>query len=737
MASCSIPRLRCASPALARACLLALSATLLSACGGGDPVSTPEALALLPTATALSTGRATASASTASTGLTVRAKGSLLAGVGPTMVVRVNQNVIGTVEVKNTTWADFQFSTPALTAGDKVDVVYTNDAASASADRNLYIASVSDGTTVVLPSTVGAMIDRGRDSAAFDGKDLISGHSTLANDGALRLTWPARSTLSTTALARRQAAARLLLQASFGPTTATLDALSATTDLAWINAQLAMPATNDYVNAVQARYNLSPDYRPGGNQYDPYLVGTTFWRTTPFATDQLRKRTAFALHHIFMVSLQDTNLWYHSRAYANYLDLLNRHAFGNFRTLLEEMALSPAMGIYLSHLRNRKEDPTIHRHPDENFARELMQLFTIGLHELNTDGTLKRDSAGQPIETYRNADVMALAKVFTGYTWGFPDGQLTSDKFGWLAPDYSAAGDQQVDLQRMKPVADQHSTAEKRLFVGKPWAVTLPAGQSAQADVKAALDTLFLHPNVGPFIGRQLIQQLVTSQPSATYVGRVAAVFNNNGRGVRGDLGAVVRAILLDPEARRAPAATSPAGKLREPLLGLVHWMRSFNAVSVNGRYHMGWQVNPLGQTPYRAPSVFGYFRPGYVPPAASFTTRQATAPEFQILDENTTAGWINAANAMGNGGLGWTGTAPELPGNYSALQARLVSGGVSAMLDEINLLLLGGRMSAELRQHLTEAVVSVEDGTARGHPDRVRLAVFLTLASPEFRIQR
>ena len=687
-----------------------------------------QALARPPTASALAT---------TSPQLTVRAKGTLLAGVGPTMVVRINQKVIGTVAVNNTAWADFHFSAPALVAGDKVDVVFTNDAASASADRNLYIASVADGTTVVLPSTVGAMIDRGKDSAAFDGKDLISGNSTLATDGALRLTWPARSKLTATALARRQAAARLLQKASFGPTTAALDALSATTDAAWITAQLAMPPVNDYVNAVQARYTLSPDHRPGGSRYDPNLVGTTFWRTTPFATDQLRKRTAFALHHIFMVSQQDTNLWYHSRAYANYLDLLNRHAFGNFRTLLEEMALSPAMGIYLSHLRNRKEDPSIFRHPDENFARELMQLFTIGLYELNTDGTLKRDGTGQPIETYRNADVMALAKVFTGYTWGFPDGQMTSDKFGWLDPDYSAAGDQQVDLQRMKPVAEQHSTAEKRLFTGKPWAVTLPAGQSAQADVKAALDTLFQHPNVGPFIGRQLIQQLVTSQPSAAYVGRVAAAFNNNGRGVRGDLGEVVRAILLDTEALSVPLASSPAGKLREPLLGLVHWMRTFNAVSVNGQYHMGWQVNPVGQTPFRAPSVFGYFRPGYVPPVASFTTRQATAPEFQILDENTVAGWTNAANAMGSGGLGWIGTAPEMPGNYSALQAILVSGGVSAMLDEINLLLLGGRMSAELRQHLTDAVVSVEDGTARGHPDRVRLAVFLTLASPEFRIQR
>jgi uncharacterized protein (DUF1800 family) len=724
------PRCALAAPVLA----------LLAACGGGEPAPLAEEMALPPTASALAAVSRSASplSTTPATGLTVRAKGSLFGGVGPTMVVRVNQQVIGTVEVQNTTaWADFRFSAPALVAGDKVDVVFTNDTAAGGVDRNLYIASVSDGATVVLPSTVGAVIDRGTGSAAFDGKDLLSGHSTLANNGALRLTWPARSRLSATALARRQAAARLLLQASFGPTTAALDALSATTDAAWIAAQIAMPVTNDHVDAVQARYDLSADYRPGGTRYDPYMVGNTFWRTTPFAPDQLRKRTAFALHHIFMVSQQDTNLWYHSRAYANYLDLLNRHAFGNFRTLLEEMALSPAMGIYLSHLRNRKEDPTINRQPDENFARELMQLFTIGLQELNPDGSLKLDSARQPIETYRNADVMALAKVFTGYTWGFPDGQMTSDKFGWLEPDYSAAGDQRIDLQRMKPLADQHSVIEKKLFVGKPWAVTLPAGSTAQADVKAALDTLFQHPNVGPFIGRQLIQQLVTSQPSAAYVGRVTAVFNNNGRGVRGDLGSVVRAILLDTEARSVPTATSPAGKLREPLLGIAHWMRTFNAVSVNGQYHMGWQVNPVGQTPYRAPSVFGYYRPGYVPPVASFSTRRATAPEFQILDENTVAGWTNLASAMGGGGLGWIGQAPELPGNYSALQGLLLSGGVSALLDEINLLLLGGRMSAELRQHLTDAVVSVEDGSARGHADRVRLAVFLTLASPEFRIQR
>jgi uncharacterized protein (DUF1800 family) len=642
------------------------------------------------------------------------------------------------VEVKNTTdWADFSFSAPALSGGEKLDVVFTNDMVANGVDRNLYIASIDSGSTVVLPSTAGAVIDRGSGNAAFDGLDLIPGDSTLASNGALRLTWPARTTLSATAFARRQAAARLLLQASFGPTPAALDALAATTDASWITAQMALPITNDYVNAVQARYNSDDAYRPGGSQYDPSELERIFWRTTPSAPDQLRKRTAFALHHIFMVSQVDANLWFHGRAYANYLDLLNRHAFGSFRTLLTEMALSPAMGIYLSHMRNRKEDPSINRQPDENFARELMQLFTIGLQELNQDGSLKLDSAGLPIETYRNADVMALAKVFTGFAWGFPDSQLTSDKFGWGEPDYTAVADQRTDLQPMKAYPGQHSTAEKKLFTGKAWAVTLPAGASADADLKTVLDTLFRHPNVGPFIGRQLIQQLVTSHPSPAYVGRVAAAFNNNGQGVRGDMGAVVRAILLDAEARSLPAAGSAVGKLREPVLSLVHWMRTFGATSINGRYNMAWQVRPAGQTPFLAPSVFGFFRPGYVPPVPGFAARKATAPEFQILDENSVAAWANLADVMGTGGLGWINNAPEIPGDTTYLRTALVRGGVSTLIDEIDLLLLGGRMSAELRKTLTEAVVSVEDGSSRGHADRVNLAVFLTLASPEFRIQR
>lgn len=245
--------------------------------------------------------------------------------------------------------------------------------------------------------------------------------------------------------------------------------------------------------------------------------------------------------------------------------------------------MSPAMGIYLSHMRNRKEDPVSGRLPDENFAREVMQLFTIGLYELDDDASLKLDAGGRPIETYNNADVMAMAKVFTGFSWAFPDSELTESKFRWINPTYSVAADQRIDLQPMKAYPGMHSTVEKTLFAGKPWATTLPAGASARDDVNKALDVLFNHPNVGPFIGRQLIQKLVTSHPSPAYVSRISAVFNDNGSGVRGDLAAVVRAILLDPQARALPDANF--GKVREPVLRIAHWMRAFNAASTNGAY--------------------------------------------------------------------------------------------------------------------------------------------------------
>ena len=681
----------------------------------------------------LAVGRSSMQAATPVT-LTVRARGTLSAGVGPTMAVRVDGVVIGTTVVQSTVPVDHVFTIPHLAAGAKVDVVFTNDANANGEDRNLYVHYVALGNTIVLPTLPGATVDWGSGARAFDGLDVVVGRGELTSNGALRLTWPG-ATAGDPNLARKFEAARLLQQATFGASTTEIDRLVGMGDAAWLADQLARPHSPDFVNEVQRLFAQGDAYRPGGANYTPMALVQKFWATANTAPDQLRKRTAFSLHQIFMVSLADSNLWEHSRPYANYLDTLNRHAFGSYRGLLEDISLSPVMGIYLSHIRNRKENPATGLLPDENYAREVMQLFSIGLQELNPDGSLKLDANGKPIETYTNADVMAMAKVFTGWSWAFPDAQLTDSNFRWGSPSYKSATDTQIDLQRMKAYPGQHSTAEKVLFAGKPWAVTIPAGSSPQEDLRLALDALANHPNVGPFIGRQLIQRLTTSNPSPAYVSRVAAVFANNGQGVRGDLGAVVRAILLDPEARQAPA--TGFGKLKEPILRVSNWMRAMDASSVTGNYLMTWDLDGLTQRPYHAPSVFSYFRPGYIPPNSALSEANATAPEFQIVNESTAPAWINLADSMAGNGLGWTGTTSDVTASLNSLIERSTLGDVDGILQHLNLVLFAGRMPPALRQDILDAVTGVSGSDANSHRNRARVAVFMALTSPEFLVQR
>jgi len=351
-------------------------------------------------------------------------------------------------------------------------------------------------------------------------------------------------------------------------------------------------------------------------------------------------------------------------------------------------------------------------------------------------GSPRLGTGGQPIETYTNDDVMALSKVFTGWSWGFPDGQLTEEKFRWGYPDLTAAGDQQrIDILPMKAYPGLHSISEKRLFTGKPNAVVMPAGATAQADLKMALDALFNHPNVGPFISRQLIQHLVTSHPSNAYVGRVAAVFNNNGKGVRGDLAAVARAILLDDEAVNPPA--SSVGKLREPVMRVAHWMRSLQATSASGQYAIDIDLVALGQRQLYAGSVFGYFRPGYVAPNTVFSADRVTVPEMQIVNEATTAQWVNMAERMAGYGLGWAGSQSDVTAQMQPLADLVAAGQLASAVDRLNLLLYAGRMSGTLKQDLMDAMISVSGNDASSHLNRARVAVFLALASPEYLVQR
>lgn len=666
--------------------------------------------------------------------LTIRASGSLAGNVGPIMEVRVDGAVVGTAEVRASQPASYSFPAGSLKPGARVEVVYVNDAVVNGRDRNLSIAYLQDGDITVLPTSSGAVFDRGAASRAFDGVDAIPGQHALNVNGALRLHWPGSAPASEPTAAQRSAA-RLLQQASFGPTAADIEQVAKLGTGPWLAQQLAMPWSPSFVRAVQRQYDLGDAYRPGGNKYTASWVGNHFWSKAANRPDQLRGRVAFALHQIFMVSQEETRIWSQSRGYAHYLDTLHQHAFGNYRELLEDMALSPMMGIYLSHMRNRKEDPATGLMPDENFAREVMQLFSIGLHELNPDGSLALGTDGKPVETYSNADVMAMAKVFTGWSWGLDDDQLTEKNFRWGRPSYRMAEDRKVDLRPMKPYPGQHSMAEKALFTGKPWAVTIPAGTSARDSLRLALDTLFHHPNVGPFIGRQLIQHLVTGNPSPGYVARVAAAFNDNGHGVRGDLAAVVRAILLDAEARGQPSAG--LGKVREPVLRVSHWLRAFNATSASGQFAMASEPAGVGQKTFHAPSVFGYFRPGYVPPNTRFAETGATAPEFQIVDESSVTAWVNQVEAMVGGGLGFNGDARDVRSSFAPQVSLIAAGNADGLVQNLNLLLFAGQMSRMLQTAILDAMAGVSGKDAASHLNRVRVAVLVAMSSPEYLVQR
>ena len=530
--------------------------------------------------------------------------------------------------------------------------------------------------------------------------------------------------------ATKGAAARFLTQASFGPTGAEIDRMMATGYSRWVEQQLARPAGTPHLDYFAAR---TAELDEGETPQEGWIY-ESFWRTAATADDQLRHRVAFALSQIFVISLADPAVDDFPRGVAGYLDMLGRNAFGNFRQLLEDVALHPMMGLYLTHLRNQKADAALGRVPDENFAREVMQLFTIGLYELNPDGTVKLDARNEPIETYRIEDVVGLARVFTGFSWAGPDSS-NARFFGTISIT-------DRDILPMRGYPAFHEPGPKS-FLGSTVTASTP-----EASLKAALDILFAHPNVGPFIGRQLIQKLVTSNPSPAYVSRVAAAFADNGQGVRGDMKAVIRAVLLDAEARDdAAASADTAGKLREPVLRVTAWLRAFDAKSTTGRFLVGSTddpVNSLGQTPMRAPSVFNFFRPGYVPPNTAIATAKLVAPEMQTTQETSVAGWLNTMRNLVPNGFG--NNPPNDPKrdvqpDYTGLIAT--ADNATALVDRVALLLTADRMPAALRQQISTAVASVNVAISNptnleaARRNRVWLAVYLTVASPEFVVQK
>ena len=538
--------------------------------------------------------------------------------------------------------------------------------------------------------------------------------------GAVNVCTVAKSTVVSA-----QEASRFLAQATFGPKMAEIDALTTTGYDAWINTQFSKPQTLHLTPVTAFLNTLTPDAQRGQTAFQWSL-----WKNFSSGDDALRQRVAFALSEIFVVSMVSNIAFNYPRGPAQYLDTLGVNAFGNYRNLLEAVTYSPMMGLYLTHLRNQKENVTTGTVPDENYAREVMQLMSIGLYQLNLDGTQKLDPVGKPIETYSNADVSGLAKVMTGLSWAGPD--TSTNRFNGS----NNGADPDREIKPMQAYDQFHSVSQKQ-FLG----VTIGAQGigATNNDVRIALDTLFNHPNVGPFIGKQLIQRLVSSNPSPGYVTRVATAFNNNGSGVRGDMKAVIRAVLLDQEAR-APAAGSN-GKLREPAVRFVQWMRSFNATSRDGRFLLGTTTDPatqLAQMPMYSPSVFNFFRPGYIPPNSRVGTAGLVAPEAQIINETSLAGYLNYMRGVITSGIGnTTNGVRDIQADYGAELALATN--PDSLIDRVALLLTGGSLSASARATIRAAVASVNIGTATAATDqrnRVNLAIYLVMASPEYIFQ-
>ena len=437
-----------------------------------------------------------------------------------------------------------------------------------------------------------------------------------------------------------------------------------------------------------------------------------WWTFAISAPDQLRQRVAFALSEILVVSNSTKNLGNQPGALPAYYDVLVRGAFGNFRQLLEDITLNPAMGAFLDMLKNDKANASGTRLPNENYAREIMQLFSIGLYNLNLDGSLTLSSGGLPIPTYNQDAILGTAAVFTGWTYG----QTTNP------PVFNPPADWR---NPMVNVASHHSPDAKTILNG----VLIPAGQSAAQDFSTTLDTIFNHPNVGPFLCRQLIQRLVTSNPSPGYLYRVTAVFNDNGLGVRGDLQAVVRAILMDYDVRGSARTTQGAGHEREPVVRLANLLRAFNASSPDGKFSVRNANTNLGQEAMHSPTVFNFFEPDYMAPGA-IAEAGLKGPEFEITTETTVVTIANYLNTAIYGSLGPSTDRITL----SLSNEQTLAANPTQLVDHLNSLLMANNMSAAMRNILINAITQIP---ANNLAERAKTAIYLVINSPEFTIDK
>ena len=504
---------------------------------------------------------------------------------------------------------------------------------------------------------------------------------------------------------------RFLNQATFGPTFDLIQEFynSGESFASWIDSQIAMPPTL-ITDSMEREVS-------GGAKRNHQLFHRGWWRTTAKGMDQLRQRMAFALSQILVVSGQGSDVLRGSpEAAGAYYEILQNQAFGNYADLLEKITYNLGMGTYLGHLRNQSEDPELKIYPDENYARELMQLFSIGLWELNEDGSRKLDYVGDPIPTYTNFHITELAKVMTGFNWGD-----TSSFY-----EYKNRPDLPMTIWET-----HHEKREKFLVNGG----YLPPDMNPVDDVRIAIDNLVNHPSAGPFIGRLLIQRFVTSNPTPAYIRRVARAFADNGEGIRGDLGAVVRAVLLDPEARSESISRGERyGKMREPYITYAHLSRAFSSKNEDDVFYIltDAHLDYLGQRPLMSPTVFNFYSPNYQP-ADEVGEVNFFVPEYEILTPLRSVLWPNLLRKNIELGFAYSPNYTHLTRAHDFTIELALVNDPESLVDRLDLVFTYGTLKQETRQIILNMLNDVGDSDEK----KLWTAIYAVMTSPEYVILR
>ncbi len=543
-------------------------------------------------------------------------------------------------------------------------------------------------------------------------------------------------------------ASRFLAQATLGANYAEIHRTANMGVSAWIDEQFSMPIDSMQV-MMDSLFTIYQDSLSADGQSPAGLIPVLFkefswWQTVMTSNAQLRHRITAALTELFVVSDQSILVLF-PIASANYYDMLQTNAFGNWRDLFRGVTLHPAMGAYLSHVNNRKTDLSINRFPDENYARECMQLFSIGLYELNNDGTRKTDENGNLIPTFDNIDITEIAKVFTGLGFNYFRFGISP---GWIGTDYTSP---------MVMFEEEHEPGQKVVLKNH----TIPSGQTGIEDIDDAIDVLFNHPNTGPFFCKFLIQRLVTSNPSLGYVDRVASVFNNNGQGVRGDMKAVIKAILLDNEARDCGFREDITyGRMKEPLLKYVEQMRAFSATSPNGTYYNKTRdfQRFTGQRLLASPSVFNFFQSDFQP-AGAIREKGLFAPEFQMLNSYTSTGVHNymykgfagdnpfedraplydkkVSGIQLNDNFTHDHTAGRVIQDFSIEQALFDNNKIEELINRLDLLLTHGDMTEATKDTIRDLAIGLNNTTHGTQRLKLGFIIEMVILSPEYNILR